>query len=760
MTVILPRLKAHLLVEVLGPDCAFVIGEDRSVVLEGLAQVALPALLDGTRTVADVAGEAAGRGIPPKEVFLALRKLELLGLLADGRPELDERQLAYWDAADVDAVVVAARLQHACVAVMAIGDVDIDPFVAALIGAGVTATITTDVDEAASADLVVVAVDDYLSPELAAINRSMLASGTKWMLTRPGGVRVWLGPLLVPGRTGCWECIRQRVDENRQIERYVLGRQDRMEPLPTSRPNPPHGSSTAAGLLLPQIVEAIATGTSSRLDGTLLTFDRRTYESVTHVLVKQPQCPGCGDSALITARNPRVQLVEREVKFSTDGGYRTETPQATYDRLSKHIGPLLGAVTSLSSVTESSSGVTHAYSAGHNFAVIGDNMAMLKRNLRGQSGGKGRTDIQARVSGLAEAIERYSGVWRGDEPVVRASYDDLTQRRVHMHDVMRFSDAQYDDRDSINSSAEGKRFGMVPRRVRTDVECDWSTLWSLTNDEPVLVPSAYVWFGHPDITKHFSCFGDGNGNAAGNVIEEAILQALCELVERDSVAIWWYNRLQRPAFDLASLDDPYVETVRRYYRTMGRELWMIDITSDLGVPTMAAISSRADGPTEDINLGFGAHIDPYVAAMRALTEMNQFLPAIARRDEYGNTIYWEDDPTTLSFWQNTKLAEEPWLSPGEQPATTVDDHHGLVGDSLTDDLRRLLGRVESCGLEVLVADQSRPDLELSVTKVIVPGMRHFWRRLGPGRLYDVPVQMGWLDEATAERELNPLSVFF
>lgn len=49
---------------------------------------------------------------------------------------------------------------------------------------------------------------------------------------------------------------------------------------------------------------------------------------------------------------------------------------------------------------------------------------------------------------------------------------------------------------------------------------------------------------------------------------------------------------------------------------------------------------------------------------------------------------------------------------------------------------------------------------LKLAKVIVPGLRHLWARFGPGRLYDVPLKMGWLREALAEEELNPVSVFF
>ena len=60
------------------------------------------------------------------------------------------------------------------------------------------------------------------------------------------------------------------------------------------------------------------------------------------------------------------------------------------------------------------------------------------------------------------------------------------------------------------------------------------------------------------------------------------------------------------------------------------------------------------------------------------------------------------------------------------------------------------------GLDFLVLDQTRPDIEAPVVRVIVPGLRHFYRRFGPGRLYDVPVKLGLRDRPLAEHELNPL----
>lgn len=71
----------------------------------------------------------------------------------------------------------------------------------------------------------------------------------------------------------------------------------------------------------------------------------------------------------------------------------------------------------------------------------------------------------------------------------------------------------------------------------------------------------------------------------------------------------------------------------------------------------------------------------------------------------------------------------------------------------------LVERLVRADVEVLVVDQSRRDIGLAVCRVLAPGLRHFWRRTAPGRLYDVPVELGWVEEPRAEGDLNRWSVF-
>jgi ribosomal protein S12 methylthiotransferase accessory factor len=114
----------------------------------------------------------------------------------------------------------------------------------------------------------------------------------------------------------------------------------------------------------------------------------------------------------------------------------------------------------------------------------------------------------------------------------------------------------------------------------------------------------------------------------------------------------------------------------------------------------------------------------------------------------------------VNWWQNATVANQPYLvaDPDVAPRVASDWTYVSTPD-LLDDVETVRRRVESLGLEVFVLDQTRPDIGLPVVKVIVPGMRSFWARYGPGRLFDVPVLLGRLPAPTPYEELNPTPLF-
>ena len=160
--------------------------------------------------------------------------------------------------------------------------------------------------------------------------------------------------------------------------------------------------------------------------------------------------------------------------------------------------------------------------------------------------------------------------------------------------------------------------------------------------------------------------------------------------------------------------------------------------------------------------GFGAHVEARIGVERALTEMTQGLGYFAQAEPPHE---WELEDETdrreaLAWWHTATLAAQSYLAPNRAlPVKTAADYPRLWSDDLREDVEFCVSLAAQHGLETLVLDQTRPDIGLSVVKVIVPGLRHFWRRLAPGRLYDVPVELGWLPAPLPEDQLNPISMF-
>ncbi len=756
------RLRQDRAHEVVG-DRVFFNSEGRHSIVQGKAVIDVIPLLDGTRTVADIA-ELLGDTHSLTAVLRALSRLSEFGHLTQGLASENTYESAWFDRVGVAPLEARNRLASTKIGLISLGEASESihkEFRRFLEESDLTVEDWTfERPGDSSFDLVVALVDDYLHPGLEGINRKLFDSNTNWLLARCCGSICWLGPHFIRDQAGCWNCLEQRLRANRQVERFISELSDSKWAPPTPATMTKASVSASLSLAQSEIFRIVTEPNhDSNLTGKLFTLDLLTLESARHVLVKQPQCIVCGDADKYQLPQP-VVLNPQPKRYSDDGGHRVCTPHETVERLEKHVSPFLGAITSLYNLTEPGDEVTHSYVAGHNFAMFSHSTYVLRRSVRGLSGGKGRSDIQAKASAMCEAIERYCGVWRGDEFVIKSDYNSISDQAIHPNELLCFSKSQYDTREEWNKLQYGG-LQLVPEPFDTSSNISWAQVWSLTHDNPKYVPAAYCYYGNPDGASSAFCYSDSNGNAAGNTLEEAVLQGLLELIERDSVALWWYNRLCVPEISLESIEDPYVEVVAEYYESKKRDLWLLDITSDLGIPSVVAVSKRNDHPKQDIVMGFGAHVDPKLAAMRAITECNQFLPMLAKRDSSGNTIYDVDDREALLWWESSSVEVDQYLVPNKEVSPIdLSTKVSYEEDDITKEILHCVGAIEAIGSEVLVLDQSRPEMELRVAKVMAPGLRHFWRRLGGERLYNAPVEMKLLTRPLSEAEMNPKSVFF
>lgn len=739
--------KSHLRPEVVDGDAVYVFSERGVTALEGAGLEALVPLLDGTRDLAALCRDLPA-GFEPARVAGLLAQLADAALLTirDPRhPAQDACALAYWEAAGLDPVAAVSGTATADVELITVGDIDTAAARDSLTSAG----LSVRADDAAVS---VVLCEDYLAPGLAEVDARHRAVGRPWLLAKPVGAQLWIGPVFGSPEKACWHCLAARIWGHRQAEAHVQAALGQRGPVRRAASSVPALTATALNLVALEATKWLA-GHRGPEQQAVWTFDSLDLRGRHHELHRRPQCEHCGDPSLVRRQAWRpVVLRSRAKAAETGGGSRSRPAQQVLDAYGHLVSPVTGVIKEIRRDPRGPA-LFNSFRSGPNLAVGRRGLDRLRTVLRTENGGKGVTPLHAEVSALCEALERHCGHFHGDEERIRASLSSLGEVAIHPDSCQLFDRRQFADRENWNP--RHSPFQHVCAPFDADAEVDWTPVWSVTEQRHRLLPTGMLYFDAPGGP---SVRADSNGNAAGSSVEDAVLQGALELVERDAVALWWYNRTRAAGVDLDSFRDPWIDEVRRAHAALAREVWVLDVTSDLGIPTMVALSRRTDKACEDIMFGFGAHLDPAVALRRCLTELNQLMPAVTAVTADGD--YGWTDPDAIRWWRTATAANQPYLLP--DPARrelTPADYPAPPEQDLRADLRTVQQRLEALGMQLLVLDQTRPDIGLPVVKVIVPGLRGFWARFAPGRLFDVPVRLGRLAAPTPYDGLNPMPLF-
>ncbi len=733
-----PRFAPNFSVYALPPDAICLYSEDRKFFLHGELFCALATLIGTGKSFAQIV-RALEKKFPSDAIHEALKRLIDRRYIVSNRRLPADAAAAYWASLGLPLNVAADNLKQCRVGIQSVDAKGAKELGAALTKLGVRVV-------KGSGDLTVTLVDDYLEEKLDDLNRQHLAKRTPWLLVQASGAFPLVGPVFNPGKGPCWSCLTARMKRNREVKALLDRRQARRVALSPLARDTVGGSGIDLAAI--EIAKAIATGFRTALNDHTISLDLSGPSIVKHYVAARPQCPSCGNKKL---RDPRrapvpVALTGGSKLVMTSGGYRSVSSRATVAKNRKHVSPLTGVVSKLERIDVDLPLNTN-YFAAHNFSAPAESVDELRMGLSGGSFGKGSTAEQGEASALMEAIERYSGIFHGEEIRVARRFNDFASgEAIWPNDVLLFSDAQY-KRAHLPPTPEDVT--PTPPPFDPSAKVEWTPVWSLRDQRFKYLPTGMLYFFHQSDSAAGHMHADSNGCAAGNTVEEAIVQGFLELVERDSYAIWWYNRSQRAELDLSRFDDAYVRDLKTQLADTGRRLWVLDITTDLGIPSFVAMSHSTATGQEFIEYGSGSHFDARIALLRALTELNQFLSIglMGGRDAGASS-----NDSSGPF----RLQDHPYLIPNGGPAAPPD--FGVNFGSL-DTREQALACVDvakRAGLDFLVLDQTRPDIEVPVARVIVPGLRHFYRRFAPGRLYDVPVKLGLRDKPILESELNPL----
>ena len=383
-------------------------------------------------------------------------------------------------------------------------------------------------------------MSDYLEARLAELNRQHLSDRTPWLLVQPSGIFPLVGPVFSPGKSACWTCLADRMKRNREVKALLDRRQARCVAVsPLARH--PLGQS-GIQLAAVEIAKAIATGFRTELSDHIISLDLLGSTIAKHYVAAPPAMselrpqeaarPAPRAGADRARRRRQAGHDQRRVPDRFAEGHGCALPQARQPPHRR--GFALERI-------EADVPMNTNYYAAHNFSAPARTVDELRAGLSGGSFGKGSTAEQGEASALMEAIERYSGIFQGDEIRVTRRFTDFPPGDAILpNDVLLFSDAQYArDQAAIADAIEAPT---LPAHSIDRPKIEWSPVWSLRDQRFKYLPTSLLYFfyrGPGEINA------DSNGCAAGNTLAEAIVQGFLELVERDSYAIWWYNRLQR-----------------------------------------------------------------------------------------------------------------------------------------------------------------------------------------------------------------------
>jgi ribosomal protein S12 methylthiotransferase accessory factor len=327
--------------------------------------------------------------------------------------------------------------------------------------------------------------------------------------------------------------------------------------------------------------------------------------------------------------------------------------------------------------------------------------------------GKGLDHDSAKASAMMESIESWHAE-RPELPLVHDSYRSLRRR----HDAV----------DPLTLPATA---GQTPRH---DVPYFWARGWDLLSERWTYVPYEAVTLNFVFPPAYRPTFRvSSNGLASGNHPLEAIVHALCEVIERDAHALWslrWADEGLPPAVDPATIDDESCRHVLSLLERAGIDAVVWDITSDTGVPTYSCqIIERPDGArwrTIGPAAGHGCHLSPAVALMRALTEAVQSrltLISGSRDDAFYRTYEAFADRDNLErAWRRIVRTQGRIPFGSRAPLDTP---------SFDEDVRTLLERLRALGsTSAVVVDLTRPASGIPVVKVIVPGLEGHGESIG------------------------------
>ena len=313
--------------------------------------------------------------------------------------------------------------------------------------------------------------------------------------------------------------------------------------------------------------------------------------------------------------------------------------------------------------------------------------------------GKGATPQQAEASAVMELAERFSFFSFANNPAnfMVEKFRNIEDKALPFAQIAR---SVHDNSQDIE----------ITKKIFEDLPLRWTLAYNLTLEKEVWIP--FNWF---------YTINEFNGPSAGNCVEEAIIQGICEIVERHTSSCISHNKMRTPAINLNSASDPMVVEMIGKYQKAGVKLFVTDFTMGMGIPSVGVLAyDPATFPEKsEIVWTAGTTPDPQKAFSRALTEVAQLAGDFNTGSNY-----------VASGLPKFKDLDEAQYVTQPESEIAITDLPDISDDNIKVEVERCLSRLSLNNFEVILVNTQHPELQIPAFYTIIPGAHFRERALG------------------------------
>jgi len=313
--------------------------------------------------------------------------------------------------------------------------------------------------------------------------------------------------------------------------------------------------------------------------------------------------------------------------------------------------------------------------------------------------GKGATPHQAEASAVMELAERFSffSFCKNPDNFFVEKYSNLKENLIPFDMI---AQSVHDNSEDID----------ISRKIFEDLPLKWTKAFNLTRNQEILIP--FNWF---------YMINEFNGPSAGNCVEEALSQGICEIIERHVSSIISQNHLKVPAIRANSATDPLVKEMIEKYRKAGISIFISDFSLDIGIPSVGVLAYDPSTFPErsEIVWTAGTTPDPEKALSRALTEVAQLAGDFDTASKY----------VASGLPKLTRIEDAEFIiNPGEK--IDIQTLPELSNENIKIEVENCISALAKKGMEVIVVDTMHPLLDIPAFYTIIPGAHFRERSLG------------------------------